>query len=232
MEYKMRMKAVIFLAIPPSHGSDTHPAPLFDAVTVDGRAFSLNESVGNVTILHIQNFESPICMECEKELREQMAELAKLSEMNEKNITIVTLNMRKSTSSEDGKTLAERWYRMNVTWYWIEEFQPYGIANLYSDYWSISGGFANPTMVLIGPSLNIVGVYHIYCIGKGEIDGVRSAESLKNDAEKIMSGEWTEFKGEKNEGGITFLSMFVLGIVTALSPCSIALLISMISDWK
>lgn len=212
-----------------SSGEEIHPAPLFDAITVDDKLFSLNESKGNVTILHIQNFESPICIECEKELREQIIELSQLAKMDQHNITIVTLNMRKNPSSENGKVLAERWYGINVTWYWIEEFQPYEIANLYSKYWTVDGAFANPTIILINQSLHIVGVYHIYCMGKGELDGVQKAESLSEYAEKIVRGEWTEFKGKTNGKEITFISMFILGIITALSPCSIALLVSMIS---
>lgn len=214
-------------ALPITHGEETHPAPLFDAVTVDGRFFSLNESRGNVTMLHIQNFESPICMECEEELREQIIELAKLEEMEHTHITIVTLNMRKNPSSDNGKTLAERWYGINVTWYWIEEFQPYDVATLYADYWTVDGAFANPTIILINQSLDIVGVYHIYCMGKGKIDGVQRAASLSEDAENILAGAWENKVTSGKE--ITFLGMFILGIITALSPCSIALFISMIS---
>lgn len=218
---------IFLLSIPFSYGGGEHPAPLFDAFTIDGRHFSLNQSRGNVTIIHIQNFESPICLECEKELREQIIEVAKLAEMKKENITIVTLNMRKNPSSENGKILAEKWYGVNVSWYWIEEFQPYDISNLYSKYWTIDGAFANPTIILINQSLEIVGVYHVYCMGKGEIDGVQTAEKLAEDAEKILAEEWKE--EVKTSGEITFLGMFLLGIITSLSPCSIALLISMIS---
>ncbi|MBS3772971.1 MAG: sulfite exporter TauE/SafE family protein, partial [Candidatus Thermoplasmatota archaeon] len=82
---------------------------------------------------------------------------------------------------------------------------------------------------LIGPSLDVMGVYHVYRMGKGKLDGVQSAASLADDAEQILQGNWTAFKGETSSRDITFLGMFGLGVITALSPCSIALLISMIS---
>ncbi len=232
MNTKMLFLVAIFalVALPGlSHGAEFSPAPDFTAETVDGRTFSLNESRGNVTILHIQNFESPICIECEKELRGQIEALADLTAMNHRNLSIVTLNLRKNPSSDDGKTLAERWYNVNVSWYWIEEEAPYQVADDYREYWTVDGAFANPTLVLIGPSLDVMGVYHVYRMGAGKLDGVQSAASLADDAEQILQGNWTAFKGETSSRDITFLGMFGLGILTALSPCSIALLISMIS---
>ncbi|MEM1513332.1 MAG: cytochrome c biogenesis CcdA family protein [Candidatus Thermoplasmatota archaeon] len=228
----MRFKLIILLVIlailsNTSRGNDENYAPMFSSITVDGKNFSLNDCIGNVTIMHIQNLEKPICMECEKELKEQIIELSKLSEMKKEKITIVTLNLRKNNASEDGKTLVEKWYKINVTWYWIEEFSPYKIANLYSSYYTIDGAISNPTIVLINQSLAIVGVYHVYCIGRGKIDGVQNADSLLKDAEKILAGETLNQK--KDENKITFFGMFILGIITSFSPCSIVLLISMIS---
>lgn len=232
MNTKMLFLVAIFalVALPGlSYGEEFPPAPGFTAETVDGRTFSLNESRGNVTILHVQNFENPICIECEKELRGQIEALADLAAMNHSNLSIVTLNLRKNPSSDDGRTLAERWYGINVSWYWIEEEAPYQVADDYRQYWTVDGAFANPTLVLIGPSLDVMGVYHVYRMGAGKLDGIQSASSLADDAEKILQGNWTAFKGETSSRDITFLGMFGLGIVTALSPCSIALLISMIS---
>jgi cytochrome c-type biogenesis protein len=212
----------------PSIGNDENYAPFFSSVTVDGKNFSLNDCKGNVTILHIQNFENPLCIECEKEMRDQIIELAKISEEKIENITIVTINIRKNYASEDGKTLAEKWYKINLTWYWIEDFPPYSIANLYSKYYTVDGAFANPTILLINQSLVVIRVYHIYCMGKGEIDGLQKAESLLEDAKKILAGEF-DIINKKSENKITFFGMFILGIITSFSPCSLALLISMIS---
>lgn len=204
------------------------PAPDFTATDEDGIEFSLSEYTGNVIILHFTSLETPLCLECEKEMKEQLRELESLYHSGA-NVSIVTVNIRKNPDSERGKELAEQSYGVNVTWHWVEDFNPFPVASLYADYWTYKDALANPTIVLIDGNQSIVGVYHIYCIGKGVIDGIQSAESLTGDIEKIMSGEWSEFKGEVSTKGVTFIGMFLLGIITAISPCSIALLISMIS---
>ncbi|MHA1969069.1 MAG: redoxin domain-containing protein, partial [Candidatus Hodarchaeales archaeon] len=204
-------------------------APDFTTIDVDGNSFSLNDSEGKVTIIHFTEFESPICIECEKYMKEQLIELKKLFDKYGQNVSIITINIRKSPRSDNGKELAENWYDIDVTWHWVEEFEPYSIANKYFDYWNFENAMANPTLILLDTDLNIVGVYHVYCLGKGEIDGIQDADSLSEDIKKIQSGEWKEFKGEIYSQGITFGGMFILGIITALSPCSIALLIVMLS---
>jgi len=76
---------------------------------------------------------------------------------------------------------------------------------------------------------SVVGVYHIYLMGKGAIDGIQNSESLSQDVQQIMEGKWDGFKGQIYDESITFIGIFVLGILTALTPCSIALLVAMIS---
>lgn len=84
--------------------------------------------------------------------------------------------MRKNPYSEDGKTLAENWWDMNITWYWVEDFDPFPISAKYIDYWNIGGGSSNPSILLMDKEQNIVGVYHVYQMGKGEIDGIQVVE--------------------------------------------------------
>ena len=66
-------------------------------------------------------------------------------------------------------------------------------------------------------------------LGKGEIDGIQSADSLYRDLKSIESGEASGFEGIASSQGVNYLGMFVLGIVTSLSPCSVALLLAMFS---
>ncbi len=94
----------------------------------------------------------------------------------------------------------------------------------------MQGAFSDPTLILIDQNQSIVGVYHVYCLGKGKIDGIQSAESLSSDVQAIRDGTWEmDVTEEKFSDSITFLGIFGLGILTALSPCSIALLVAMIS---
>src|SRR5512137_781258 len=82
-------------------------APDFNATSVDGKNFSLSGFSGSPLILHITNIEIPLCIECEKSLQGQVAELARLKKMHPQ-VQIATINLRKNPYSQDGKTLAEK----------------------------------------------------------------------------------------------------------------------------
>ena len=204
------------------------PATNFTATDHLNRTFSLNQSAGKVTILHVMQLESPLCIECESHMRDQINELAAIADNNDQNVSIITLNIRKNQYSDDGWILAKDWYDINITWHWVEEYEPFPVAGHYQKYWEVDGSFANPSIILIDPDLNVVGVYHVYCIGSGELDGIQTADSLMSDIEKINADEWNAFSGEVSTG-VTFGGMFVLGIITSFSPCSILLLFTMIS---
>ena len=188
----------------------------------------MSDYSGNVTIIHINGLETPLCIECEEEMIEQLEELEKLSKSNEK-VKIITINIRKNSYSKTGKSIAEQTYGINISWNWIEDYDPYPFSGLYQEYWTYNSAFSNPTIVLIDTNSSVVGVYNIYTIGQGKIDGVQTAESLTQDIQEILSGEWKQFKGGTYNEGITFFGIFLLGILTALTPCSIALLVAMIS---
>ena len=211
-----------------SEDYEVKPAENFTATDENGINFSLSDYKGNVTILHFTSLETPLCIECLEEMEGQIIELEKLA-LSSENVTIITINLRKNPFSDTGIVMAERDFGVNVSWHWVEDFNPYPIASLYNDYWTLSGATANPSLVLIDTNQSIVGVYHVYCLGKGEIDGIQTAESLTNDINDIIEGRWEGFKGKGSSEGLTFLGIFALGILTSLTPCSIALLIAMIS---
>jgi len=203
-------------------------APDFSAIDENGIEFSLSDYAGDVVVLHITGLETPLCIECLEEMTGQLEELEQLSEST--NITILTLNLRKNPYSDTGMVIAERDYGINVSWRWVEDFSPYSVAGLYQEFWTVSGAFSNPTILLIDQTQHIVGLYHVYCLGKGKIDDIQTAESLKEDVQSIRNGTWvSDVTMEKSTDSITFIGIFGLGVLTALSPCSIALLVAMIS---
>lgn len=234
---------LIFIAItllfPISQAEHTEiiPAPNFVAVDEKGQEFSLSDYKGNVIILHFTQVEEPVCIECLKEMKGQIVELEKLSNSN-RNVTVITINIRKNPYSVTGKEMAERDFDVNVSWHWVEDYVPFPIANLYQKYWTVDGAFSNPCLVLIDMNQSIVGIYHVYQMGKGKIDDIQTAGSLQNDIQHIEKGILIEVEGYQNlqrlvekdiHQEITFISIFVLGILTAVTPCSLALLIAMIS---
>ncbi|MDD4652968.1 MAG: cytochrome c biogenesis protein CcdA [Methanothrix sp.] len=205
-------------------------APGFLAADQNGKEISLSDLRGEAVLLHITNIESPICRECEHALNAQTDQLSRLAATNP-GINIITLNVRKNPYSEDGPTLAKAWWNINVTWPWVEDFEPYPLTGKYIDYSTVDDGFANPTLILIDRQGKVAGLYHVYQLGKGEIDGIQSAENLSRDLLGLESrdGSATGFKGIASSQGASYLGMFGLGIVTSLSPCSVALLLAMFS---
>ncbi len=205
-------------------------APDFQAVDLDGKNVSLSDFRGEVVLLHITNIEDPLCRECEHALNAQTRELSLLKQ-KDSGINIITLNLRKNPYSIDGRDLAGAWWKINITWPWIEDFEPYPLTGKYIDYSTQEGGFANPTLILIDKEGNVAGLYHVYQLGKGYIDGIQSSETLYSALKNIERGEdnASGFKGIASNQGVNYLTMFGLGIVTSLSPCSVALLLAMFS---
>jgi len=203
-------------------------APDFTATDENGVTFSLHDYIGKVVILHFTGVETPLCIECLEEMEGQIHELETLSKSSE-NISIITINIRKNPSSITGKEMAETDFGANISWHWVEDFSPYPIAGLYQQRWTVDGAFSNPSLVLIDMNQSIVGVYHVYCMGKGPIDGIQTAESLGADVKAIAEGSWEDTDGNWEDEGITFAGIFLLGILTSVTPCSLALLVAMIS---
>lgn len=203
-------------------------APGFNATDADGKSFSLSDFRGEPVILHITNIEVPLCRECEKSLRGQVEELARLKAQNP-NASVITLNLRKNPYSKDGRTLVESWWNVNVTWPWTEDLEPYTIGSKYIDYWTVRDGFSNPTILLIDKEGAVAGIYHVYRVGEGEIDGVQNASTLQGKLDSLDRSGWTGLEGDISSQNVSALGMFFLGIVTSLAPCSIALMIAIFS---
>ncbi|UCF49514.1 MAG: cytochrome c biogenesis protein [Thermoplasmatales archaeon] len=222
---------IIGVFIQPNAEADDYkvvPAHDFSAIDEQGVNFSLSDYEGTVIIIHFTGLETPICIECEEEMKAQIRALEKLNS-GEINATIITINLRKNPYSQTGFEMAESVFGVNISWLWVEDFNPYPIASLYQKYWTFDGAFSNPSIVLINQDFEIVGVYNVYLLGRGNLDGIQTYESLSKDVSDIISGNWEGFKGGRGSEGITFLGIFILGILTAATPCSIALLVAMIS---
>ncbi len=203
-------------------------APDFQAVDLDCKDISLSDLRGDVVLLHITNIENPLCRECEKALEAQTRQLSLLVH-KDPDTKIVTLNVRKNSFSASGPALAKEWWNINLNWPWIEDYEPYSLAGKYIDYTALEGGFANPTLILIDKDGKFAGLFHVYQLGKGEIDGIQSADALYSDLKRIERNEASKFKEIVTSQGVNYLGMFFLGIVTSLSPCSVALLLAMFS---
>jgi len=220
--------AALSFSVIPAFADEMAKAPDFSATGADGRNFSLSDLRGASVVLHITNIEIPLCLDCEKSLRGQVEELARLKALFP-GVQIVTLNLRKNPYSEGGRSLAENWWQVNITWPWIEDIEPYSVGSKYLNYWSVRGGSSNPTILLIDRDGRIAGIYHVYRVGEGEIDGVQSAETLDKKLQDLKGSQWKGLEGEISRQEVSAFGMFLLGILTSLAPCSIALMIAVFS---
>jgi len=185
---------VYFPALSADTPSQKISAPDFTAADQYGVEFSLYDYQGKVVILHFTGVENPLCIECLEEMEGQIHELERLAQSSD-NVSILTINIRKNPYSISGYNMSVDNFGANISWHWVEDFSPFPIAGLYQDYWSVDGAFSNPSLVLIDANQSIVGVYHVYCMGKGTIDGIQTAESLAVDARAIAEGTWKGFDG-------------------------------------
>jgi len=162
-------------------------------------------------------------------MKGQIIELEKLYTSNQ-NTTIITINIRKNPYFDtSGLEMAENEWGVNISWHWVEDFSPFQISGLYQKYWAIDGAFSNPTIILIDKNQSVLGARHIYCMGKGVIDGIQTSETLQGYIKAIDEGTWEGFGEDLGDEGLTFVGIFILGILTSVTPCSLALLIAMIS---
>jgi cytochrome c-type biogenesis protein len=207
------------------------PAPSFEAVDLDGNSIDIGDYHGEALILHITNIETPLCIECEEALKSQVEELSRLKEERPES-EIVTINLRKNPYSKDGRSLAESWWAVEISWPWIEDFDPFPVASNYIDYWSRGSGFSNPTIIIVDGSGQISRVYHVYQMGEGMLEGVQTAESLQTAVSAAQNPDGLRPVDGVDPAAareVTFIGMFGLGVVTSLAPCSLALLIAVFS---
>jgi len=214
----------------PGETRDLEPtaAPPLQADDIDGVPFDLALLRGNVTVLHFTAIEEPVCLECEQQMREQTEALASLLARPDAP-TVVTVNMRSSERSPDGRSLAQSWWGISINWTWIEDLPPFPAAVAFRDYWTYRGGTSNPTVLLLDEEMRVVAVRHVYQMGTGEVDGVQTADELAHDVALVRAGEWEGGEGTVSAGETTVAGMFALGVLTSVTPCSIALLAVVIS---
>ena len=202
--------------------------PTFTAKDYKNATVSLSNTTGRFVVLHITQFEDPMCLGCEAYVIGQLLELEKLAAQENRSIEIITLNLRKNAYSPEGWRLANESLGLNISWGWIEELPPYPITSQYIKYAQVEGEIANPAIVLIDKELRILDISLDYSISKGKIDGVQTSEVIQSNLAELSSGISSN-TGSSSGESLTFGGMLALGVLTSFSPCAIALLLAMIA---
>lgn len=200
----------------------------FTAKNYNETDISLVNGSGRFTVVHLTQFEIPLCIGCEEFIIEQIKEIKRIADRNDPDIDIITLNIRKNPYSEEGWKMAVEDLNINISWGWIEEVSSYPISDRFLEYTVIDGGMANPTILILDDQLRVVDVTHVYSVAKGKIEGVQTAEAIQSKIATHSSGEDIG-PGTGSGDTLTFGGMLALGVITSFSPCSIALLMAMVA---
>jgi cytochrome c-type biogenesis protein len=196
---------------------DGNKAPDFSAKDMEGNDFQLSDHKGKVILLEFAHM-------CDCTAERNCAQFSELNELREEisdnQLTIVTIVFA------DNREVAEQAKDANgITWPYIYDSGSLPIMEKYKRYWSGSQGeFYDPTIVLIDKDFNVVASYHVTSIG-----GVMKADVLEDKIEQINTGTWSGFEGTIGGGSASYLGMFALGVLTSVSPCSIVLLVALLS---
>ena len=188
-------------------------APDFTLQDANGTYFSLSNFKTKIVVLHFMQFG------CGGQAgpNEQQFNEFKLLLNQHPEIAIITVFV--SSCSFD---LMEAKQNYGITWWFANDAQWDAIKHYWDYGLDESGVFHNPTLFLIDKEQNL----------RKKFSDVTSVDILSSNISALLKGEELEAglgKGDEFpilEQSVAFLG---LGIVTSLSPCSIVLLISMIS---
>lgn len=202
----------------------------FTATSYDGSPVSLMNGSGHITVVHITQFEIPMCIGCEEYIIGQIDEIEALAARGVPDVDVITINIRKNPYSIEGWRMAIDNLDTNITWGWIEEVSEYPLSDRFIEYTTVDGGMANPTIIILDQFLKVVDVTHVYSISTGRLEGVQTSEAILSRIADIRSGQYVGYEESPTDNeALTFGGMLALGIITSFSPCSIALLMAMIS---
>jgi cytochrome c-type biogenesis protein len=209
-------------------GEKIRPAADFVATDQNGQNFSLSDFRGKIVVLYVTQLENPLCLECESSIVGELKEIKKLADGGDPGIVVITLNLRKVPGPEPGWMMAQKDFGINVTWRWVEESDPYPMGKDYLEYWQVNGALSDPAVLIIDGQQNVAAVYHVYVVGRGVVDGVQSADRMVSVSETIVSGTLGDrMIGTTSQTNLGLTSIIVLGVITSFSPCSLALLFTM-----
>jgi len=188
-------------------------APDFTLQDANGTSFSLHNFNGKIVVLHFMQFG------CggDAGVNEQQFNEFKLVLNQHPEVAIITVFV--SSCSFD---LMEAKQNYGVTWWFANDAQWDAIKHYWDYGLDENGIFHNPTLFLVDKEQNL----------RKKFSGVTSADVLSSNITVLLKGGELESGLGKEaefplfEQSIAFLG---LGIITSLSPCSIVLLISMIS---
>jgi cytochrome c biogenesis protein CcdA len=241
---------VLLLTFTSSTTTEEHPiqpAYKFKARDIDGKDVSLADYEGKIVILDFMYLAEQTCSHCRILNEEQIKELKKISDKySDDQVQIISIDMTYDSSNNQVRHERDQ---NQITWPVINDVFVGSHTDRHFDQTSIGGKYIkflldehgaliNPTIMLLNKELEIVGVYHVGIItpnfdfdastlSSEDLKHIFNADEMSERIDKLQRDEW----GSTIEGriftGVSLTSMFLLGIFVAITPCALALLISM-----
>ncbi|MBU2564798.1 MAG: cytochrome c biogenesis protein [Candidatus Thermoplasmatota archaeon] len=188
-------------------------APNFTLQDANGTTFSLHNFKTKIVVLHFMQFG------CGGQAGVNEQQFNEFKSLLNQYPEVVIITVFVSSCSFD---LMEAKQNYGITW-WFANDEQWDAIKHYWDYGLDENGiFQNPTLFLVDKEQNL----------RKKFSGVTSADVLSSNITVLLEGgELESGLGKEKEFLLLEQSIvfFGLGIVTSLSPCSIVLLISMIS---
>ena len=235
---------------PSSNIEPIAPAPDFKTRDTDNNNISLQDNEGKIVLLNFVYLTPGTCVHCRAVNAAQISELHKFaSNSSNKDVVIITIDMTYDPSGNDARAEKERY---NITWPVINDafsgnntnrkFKETNIGGKYIKYLmdETNGQMINPTMILLNKDLDIVGVYHVGQIPMGfdydaseltkeDKENLLTEPEMADRVERINNNAWGSTIEGKIFAGVSLGSMFILGISISITPCALAILISVTS---
>ncbi len=189
----------------------------FTTTGIDGKEFTLSSLKGQVIVLEFAHI-------CDCTSQRNAAQFAQISNFLDQSadgqVAVVTV-----TFADSREISVEARDTNSIEWTYIYDSGELPILEKYKKYWAGSQGeFLDPTIVIIDKDFNVVASYHIISEA-----AILDADTMKEKTILIGTDGWSGFEGTINEGSASYLGMFALGVLTSVSPCSIVLLMALLS---
>ena len=208
-------------------GEKIRPAADFVATDQNGHNFSLSDFRGRIVVLHVTQLENPLCLECESSIVDELREIKNLADGGDPGIVVVTLNLRKAFGPEPGW----QWHRKTMGSMLLGDGSRNPIRTLSErTIWStgkLTGLFQTRRCSSLTDNRTLP--QSIMSMWSGE--ALRMESRARSDRVGIGDDHiWTlgdRMLDATSQTDLGMTSIIGLGIITSFSPCSLALLFTM-----
>ena len=212
----------------------------FSTKDIDGNWINLTDHKGKIVILDFVYFDEGTCPHCKESNLETFRLLEEITKKYNDTVLSIVINMTPDPAGDRIRAIRDEY---NIALPMINDFFPGSstqrewdetdIGKNYLDYFTANGEFANPTILLLDQDQYIRYWYQvsIYKKGIGFVNNENidvTQELLSKHIDKGVEDDWPgTIEGQYISSEVQLLGMFVLGIFLSITPCALAIFVSM-----